>query len=179
MIISTTPNSHGRLLCNIENEGGRQEGIDIGPIMREEFYLKTHSEERIPRAFLEFCREGGVEAIVDLLHAEHGSLHERYSTSSAILRYQDSQDSMKSALHHSVAEGNYEVTWLLLLLASSLDLQQFPLEVKDVANQMNLVRESQEGLEDIRNLKDQDGMTAGQRALVNPESTFNSSLLIA
>ena len=175
---TSTFDSEQRVICNLNNEGGMQEGIDILPILTEESYLKAYPEERKCRAFLEFCREGDVEAIVDVLNddgeedeeeingkdrvadIENDSAEAANRQPADILRYQDPLGSMVSGLHLAVINGTVEVIWLLLLLASNLDHSQFPMEVKRAAEQMGTTREDQTGKIDIRTLRDSDGMTA-------------------
>lgn len=168
-----------QLLCNIKNEGGLQEGIDILPLLAEESYLKAFPEERRCRAFLEFCGDGDIEAIVDLLDDddddednedddENGRSAEdrgRNIGGIDVLRYQDSMDSMSTGLHVAITHGRTEVAWLLLLLASTLPMSQFPQEVLQAADQLQLSREDQNDKVDLRTLKDNEGMTAAQRAM--------------
>lgn len=150
-----------KVLCNITNEGGLQEGVDILPLLVEESYLRTFPEERRPRAFLEFCAEGDFEAIVNLLDDDGEE-----STENKIdpLRYQDPIGLPRSGLHIAIKHERIEVVWLLLLLASTLPKSQFPSEVLRAADRLQLSREDQSGKVDIRTLKDGEGMTAAQLA---------------
>ena len=140
------------------------------PILTEETYLKAYPEERRCRAFLEFCGEGDVEAIVDLLNdGDDGDENEETSGLSSghsvdVLRYQDQIGSMGSGLHVAVQNQRVEVAWLLLLLASTLSVDQFPVAVLQAAQDLGIQREDQSGKADIRLLKDSQGMTAEQRA---------------
>lgn len=169
-LIATTPSGEQQLLCNLKNEGGLQESLDILPILTEETYLKAYPEERRCRAFLEFCGEGDVEAIVDLLDdGDDGEENEETSgpgsgSSIDVLRYQDQIGSMGSGLHVAVQNQRVEVAWLLLLLASTLSVDQFPVAVLQAAQNLGMQREDQSGKADIRLLKDSQGMTAEQRA---------------
>jgi hypothetical protein len=172
-----------RILVNMNNEGGLQENIDIFPILQEESYLRAYPEERKCRAFLEFCREGDHKAIVDLLnsgdddddssdedeemddddggHAKRENPMSGPSKSPAeILRYQDPLGGMQSGLHAAAANGHREVAWLLLLLASELAQTEFPPLVFQEAAAMGIMREEQEGLVDIRSLRDAGGRSA-------------------
>ena len=169
-----------QVLCNIKNEGGYQAGLDILPLLTEESYLKTFPDERRARAFLEFCREGDIEAIVSLLGDEDADeddeemdgedeeceVDEKYEENEKIridvLRYQDSTSSMESALHVAIRHGRIEVAWLLLLLASTLPISEFPPEVLQAAEQLQLSREEQYGKVDIRTLKNEEGMTGAE-----------------
>lgn len=139
------------------------------PILTEESYLKAYPEERRCRAFLEFCGEGDVEAIVDLLNDDDGEGEEEGSGQGAghgmdVLRYQDQVGSLGSGLHVAVQNQRMEVAWLLLLLASALKIDQFPTAVLQAAQNLGIQREDQNGKPDIRSLKDSQGMTAEQRA---------------
>ena len=169
-LITSTPSGGQQLLCNLKNEGGLQEGLDMLPILTEESYLKAYPEERRCRAFLEFCGEGDVEAIVDLLNdGDDGEEDEESSEQSAgqsidVLRHQDQIGSMGSGLHVAVQNQRVEVVWLLLLLASTLELDQFPVAVLQAAQSLGIQREDQSGKADIRSLRDLQGMTAEQRA---------------
>lgn len=156
-----------KMLCNITNEGGLQEGVDILPLLVEESYLKTFPEERRPRAFLEFCAEGDIEAIVTLLDDDGDDNDDDEDVAEEKidpLRYQDPINSLSSGLHIAIAHGRIEVVWLLLLLASTLPMSQFPSEVFQAADRLQLSRGDQSGKVDIRTLKDGDGMTPAQRA---------------
>jgi hypothetical protein len=75
-----------------------------------------------------------------------------------LLRYQDAIGDMRSGLHAAVAAHNREVAWLLLLLASDLDLGQFPAEVLHEAEALQVQRGAVEI--DIRSLRDAEGRTA-------------------
>ena len=113
-LIMTTASSEQQLLCNLKNEGGIQEGLDILPILTEESYLKAYPEERRCRAFLEFCGEGDVEAIIDLLNDSDGEDGEEAPEQGAgynidVLRYQDQLGSMSSGLHVAVQNQKIEV----------------------------------------------------------------------
>lgn len=170
-LITTTPSGEQQLSCNLNNEGGLQERLDILPILTEESYLKAYPEERRCRAFLEFCGEGDVEAIVDLLNDGDDDGEENdedtgqgSGQSIDVLRYQDQLGSMGSGLHVAVQNQRMEVVWLLLLLASTLKTDQFPASVLQAAQSFELQREIQTGKADIRSLKDSQGMTAEQRA---------------
>ena len=172
-------NGDQQVICNIKNEGGLQEGLDILPLLAEESYLKAFPEERRCRAYLEFCGEGDVEAIINLLQddddyddgdeepgdtvkseAKNVDPLERID----VLRYQDPMGSMSSGLHVAIANKRIEVVWLLLLLASTLALAQFPPEILEAAGQWKVARENQSGKVDIRTLKDGEGTTAAERA---------------
>ena len=172
-LLTTTPSGEQQLLCNLKNEGGLQERLDMLPILTEESYLKAYPEERRCRAFLEFCGEGDIEAIIDLLNDGDDAEEDEESPglgashSIDVLRYQDQIGSMGSGLHVAVQNQRIEVTWLLLLLASTLKIDKFPAAVLQAAQNIGIQREDQGGKVDIRSLKDSQGMTAEQRAAGN------------
>lgn len=173
--ISNT-DTHGNLqiLCDLKNEGGLQESLDILPVLTEESYLKAYPEERKSRAFLEFCAQGDVPAIIDVLddNEESDEDDDRMDSSSHtsvhkdILRYQDHLGSMKSGLHMAIQNQRMDVAWLLLLLASDVNDSVFPDEVKSAASGFGITRDDQMGKIDIRALKDAEGLTAYDRARV-------------
>jgi hypothetical protein len=67
---------------------------------------------------------------------------------------------MQSGLHAAVQAQSREVAWLLLLLASNLDLMQFPPEVFQEAASMGIMRGLTEDKVDIRSLRDANGKSA-------------------
>ncbi|MCJ1367986.1 hypothetical protein MMC16_007124 [Acarospora aff. strigata] len=154
-----------QLLCNIINEGGVLAGHDILPLLVEDTYLRSHPEERRCHAFLEFCREGDVEAMADVLRDDEGEDDNILTTDNDILRYQDPLGSMSSGLHIAVEAKQSQVAWMLLLLASNLDLEQFPPEVHRAADILGVARQDQSGKVDIRTLRDAEGRTAEQLAI--------------
>ncbi len=177
ILIGDTPTGEQQLLCNLKNEGGLQNDLNILPLLTEECYLKTFPEERKSQAFLEFCGEGDIEAIVDLLNDEdygeekdqNGRAGESIVEDDTLrrtdtLRYQDQIRSLGSGLHIAVQNQKVEAAWFLLLLASTLDISQFPKQVIRAAEQLGARREDQTGKDDIRTLQDAEGMTAAQRA---------------
>ncbi len=166
-LIKTTSVGEQQLLCNLNNEGGLQQGLDILPILTEESYLKAYPEERKCRAFLEFCREGDIEAILELLgHSEHEEDVEDVGSGHNVdvLRYQDQIGSMESGLHLAVQSQRVEVAWLLLFMTSNFGLKHFPQEVLRALQSSELQREDQTSRTDIRQLRDAEGNTAEQRA---------------
>ncbi|KAK5119506.1 hypothetical protein LTR85_007606 [Meristemomyces frigidus] len=164
-----------RIVVDLNNEGGLQEGIDIMPILQEESYLRAYPEERKCRAFLEFCKEGDHRAIAELLKGCSEEPHEEdmdedamdgeasgpQKSADEVLRYQDPIGDMQSGLHAAVANGHREVAWLLLLLASEYPELEFPALVFQEAAALGVMREFQQGSKvDIRSLKDAHGRTA-------------------
>jgi hypothetical protein len=146
----------------VRNEGGVQENLDILPILTEEGYLKAFPEERKARAFLEFCKEGDLEAIVGLVKDHHEGGSEEGDVDG--LRYQDGLGDMSSGLHAAIYNGQEEVAWLLLLLGSNLDWESFPPQVTEAAGRYGISLNDRHGDPDIRGLKDSQGHTAADIA---------------
>jgi len=177
-ISSFSPSDGQQILCNLHNEGGVQEKLDIMPLLTEEAYLRAYPEDRKCRAFLEFCREGDLQAVVDLLkdddeedeedEDEDEEMDDESSrpkkTAAEILRYQDPIGDMQSGLHAAVTGGSREVAWLLLLLASELPELDIPALVYQEAATLGIMREDQTGKVDIRSLRDAQGRSAEQLA---------------
>ena len=154
-----------------------QADLDILPLLTEESYLKAYPEDRKARAFLEFCREGDYKAIVEMLQddeieedddgdEEMGDSEEpgKEVGIDRMLRYQDPIGQMESGLHAAVHAQSREVAWLLLLLASNLDLKEFPALVFQEAASLGIMRGLTEDKVDIRSLKDANGKTAEEIA---------------
>ena len=170
-VVNVDSNGTQQLLCDLNNEGGLQKGQDILPILNEESYLRAYPEERKARAFLQFCADGDIEAIVDVLRIEDNLDTDERNISTAsftsaddILRYQDQLGSMSSALHLAIQNQRVEVAWLLLLLASHVEDSAFPIEAMSMAQDVGISRSDYRGSVDIRSLKDSEGMTAYERA---------------
>ena len=164
-VLSHSPSGAEQILCNVNNEGGLQEGFDILPILREESYLKAFPEERKSRAFLEFCAEGDVGAILDLINGEDEDFSVNGDDKGAaksidVLRYQDPLGSLSTGLHMAIHNGHEEIAWLLLLIASSLEFKFFPADVIQAAETLGAKREEQTGKVDIRVLEDAEHRTA-------------------
>jgi hypothetical protein len=173
-IASKSSTGAQEVFCTLNNEGGLQENLDILPLLSEESYLKAYPEDRKSRAFLEFCREGDYAAIVDMLLSdeveeddededeEMGDSDQPGKEVGAdrMLRYQDPIGDMQSGLHAAVHAQSREVAWLLLLLASNLDLQEFPALVFQEAASKGIMRGLTEDKTDIRSLRDANGKTA-------------------
>ncbi|KAF1963732.1 hypothetical protein CC80DRAFT_530517 [Byssothecium circinans] len=176
-ISSTSSSGTQQVLCNLNNEGGLQENLDILPLLTEGSYLKAYPEDRKCRAFLEFCREGDMQAIIGILQdddsddedededgdADMGDGEEVAGKTvgvDAMLRYQDPIGEMQSGLHAAVQAQSREVAWLLLLLASNLPLVEFPPEVFQEAEALGIMRGLTEDKTDIRSMKDANGKTA-------------------
>lgn len=111
-LITTTSSREQQLLCNLKNEGGLQERLDILPILTEESYLKAYPEERRCRAFLEFCGEGDIQAIVDPLGDDEEDDNDEDVQRGGrldVLRYQDQFGSLGTGLHVAIQNQKVEV----------------------------------------------------------------------
>ncbi len=167
-VTQTSSTGNQQILCNLDNEGGLQEGIDIMPLLVEASYLKVYPEDRKGRAFVEFAAEGDAMSMLHML-VEHDSDDEvdgkqQATTDIEILRYQDPLGGMNSALHTAVLNNNEVVAWLLLWLASGLDEGVFPADVVQHAQELKIARGSLTGQADIRSLVNSAGRTAAQLA---------------
>ncbi|KAF1915969.1 hypothetical protein BDU57DRAFT_515778 [Ampelomyces quisqualis] len=174
-IASASSTGAQQVVCNLRNEGGLQEGLDILPLLSEESYLKAYPEDRKCRAFLEFCREGDYKAIIGMLQddeveeddededeemADCDGAGNKEVGIDRMLRYQDPIGGMQSGLHAAVQAQSREVAWLLLLLASNYDLMEFPPLVFQEAASLGIMRGLTEDKVDIRSLRDANGKTA-------------------
>lgn len=81
-----------------------------------------------------------------------------------LLRYQDQLGSFKSGLHIAVENENLDPAWLLLFLASNLDLSSFPSHILAGAREFGITRPNQMAMTDIRDLKDVEGRIAKEIA---------------
>ena len=149
----------------MRNEGGVQENFDILPSATEEAYLRAYPEERIGHAFLEFCREGDIDAIVHLIKDAELNDAEEESEKIDVLRYQGAFEGVEgSGLHVAIRYNQEEVAWLMLVLGSSLDWAQFPPQVLQGMNELNLSKEDRKSGIDVRSLRDSKGQTAAALA---------------
>lgn len=149
-----------QVLTQYHNEGGIQSSLDIFPLIIEEAYLEANPAARPARAFLTMCGEGDVAGIIELLKAIEEDSDEGDMTPSALLRYQDPLDDMKTGLHVAIEKLQLEAFWLLLWLASTLSNAEFPEEVVRAAESMGAGRETVLGEADIRSLRDASGRSA-------------------
>lgn len=149
-----------QVLCTIRNEGGEQSGFDILPTATEEAYLRAYPEERRGHAFLEFCREGDIDAILHLVKDDSEDDADDEEEQADILRYQGSFEGIDgSALHVAVQYQREEVAWLLLAMASDLDWSKFPAQVLQAMESLGLSKNDRKANPDIRTLKDGRGRT--------------------
>lgn len=163
-LISEGANDALQILCNLNNEGGLQENLDIYYLLTEESYLKANPKERKAHAFLEFCRSGELPAVIEMIQSskeEESDDEEDVGMGiDEIFRHQDPIGDGQSGLHAAVAAGSREIAWLLLLLASDLELTEFPPEFLQEAKALGFMREEIQGLADIRTLRDEQDRTA-------------------
>lgn len=149
-----------QVLCTIRNEGGEQNGFDILPTATEEAYLRAYPEERRGHAFLEFCREGDIDAILHLVKDGSEDDVEDGEQETDILRYQGTFEGIEgSALHVAVQYQRVEVAWLLLAMASTLDWSRFPSNVLQAMESLGLAKSDRKADPDIRTLQDANGRT--------------------
>lgn len=148
------------ILTRYTNEGGIQEGLDILPSIMEEAYLEANPEARPARAFHVMCGEGDVGGIVDLLRDIDQEGGEPGLPLAQLIRYQDPLANMKSGLHLAIEQGQEEIVWLLLWIASPLRTDAFPGPLREIAQAMGLQRPVTSPSEDIRALKDERGRMA-------------------
>lgn len=159
--ISSLSNSgQQQVLCIVRNEGGEQTGFDILPTATEEAYLRAYPEERRGHAFLEFCREGDIDAILHLIRDDSEDDFEDAEQEPDILRYTGSFEGIEgSALHVAIQYQRIEVAWLLLAMASTLDWSKFPPDVLQAMESLGLDRSDRKADPDIRSLQDANGRT--------------------
>lgn len=155
----------------IENEGGRAEAQDIRRVLLEEQYLRQHPHERKARAFLEFCREGDADAVVDLLQQgdddEDDDMMDdddddepdvSQMSLGEILRYQDRMSDGMTGLQAAILGGNATIVWLLLWVASGVNERHFPAAGVAYARELGIQRALTDT--DIRTLRDDAGRGA-------------------
>jgi hypothetical protein len=150
------------------NEGGIQENLDIFPNLKEEAYLASNPEARPARAYLTFCSEGDIINIIEMLRDfgenDEGEEEGQAVSPAQILRYQDPLNGQKSALHVAVENGQADVVWTLLWLASSLPDEAFPHEALGLAQSVGASRTFAQDGQDIRSLRNENGQTAADLA---------------
>lgn len=156
-------NNHGQqqVLCTVRNEGGEQPNFDILPTATEEAYLRAYPEERRGHAFLEFCREGDIDAMLHLIKDDSEvDADADEQDHQDILRYQGTFEGIEgSALHVAIRYQREEVAWLLLAMASNLDWSQFPAPVLQAMESLGLSKDDRKASPDVRTLKDDKGRT--------------------
>ena len=167
-ISSLSSSGTQQVLVNLRNEGGRQENYDILPAATEEAYLQAYPEERKGHAYLEFCREGDIDAIIHLIKdsrddSDNGEDDEEEIVD--ILRYRGTFEGIDgSGLHVAIRHNQQEVAWLLLALGSQLDWSKFSNVVLQAMQGLGLHKVDRNGEPDIRSLVDSEGRTAAALA---------------
>ena len=162
-LVTRSSSEQEQLFCDLNNEGGLQQDLDILPLLTEEVYLKAYPEERKARAFLSFCKEGDVPAIVELLQEDEDEMAGEPHVD--VLRYQEPFGERQTGLHAAIEGKSVEVAYLLLLLASDLPLSAFPSIVLQEAERLGLHRGNTSGRVDIRTIQDARHRTAEQLAI--------------
>lgn len=152
-----------QVLCTVRNEGGTQIDFDILPTATEEAYLRAYPEERKAHAFLEFCREGDVDAILHMIKDDAENDADEEDTVD-LLQYCGTFEGIEgSGLHVAIRYNRVEVAWLMLILGSSLEWSDFPAEVLKAMDGV-LNKEDRRASPDVRALRDADGRTAAALA---------------
>lgn len=127
--------------------------------------MRTYPEERLGHAFLEFCREGDIDALVHLIKDAELNDAKEESGKVDVLRYQGTFEGIEgSGLHVAIRYNQEEVVWLMLVLGSSLDWSQFPPQVLQAMELLNLSKDDRKVGIDLRSLKDSEGRTAAALA---------------
>jgi hypothetical protein len=155
-----------QVLVTLRNEGGAQENYDILPAATEEAYLRAYPEERKGHAYLEFCREGDLDALVHLIKdpAEDEGAEPEDDTVD-VLRYCGTFEGIEgSGLHVAIRYSQQEVAWLLLALGSRHDWAKFPPVVINAMHDLGLSKEDRIADPDIRTLKDNEGRSPADLA---------------
>lgn len=146
----------------MRNEGGVQDNYDILPSATEEAYLRAYPEERRGHAYLEFCREGDIDAIIHMIkdadeNDDSGEEHEDQPDTD-FLTYSGTFEGIEgTGLHVAIRYGREDVAWLLLALASTLDWSQFPPPVLQAMTSLGLSKDDRVAGTEIRSINDSDG----------------------
>jgi hypothetical protein len=157
-ISSLSPSGSQQVLVTLRNEGGLQEKYDILPAATEEAYLRAYPEERKGHAYLEFCREGDIDAIIHMIEDSEDDGDEEDQETGDILRYRGTFEGIEgSGLHVAIRYNQQEVAWLLLALGSQLEWEKFPSIVLQAMHGLGLRKEDRNGEPDIRSLVDSEG----------------------
>lgn len=123
------------------------------------------------------CAEGDVGGTVELLQniaaggydddEDEGEEKpgEEEMSAAQILRYQDPLDGNKNALQLALENGQSEIVYLLLWLASKVPDEDFPEQIVHAASTIGAGRELADGGVDIRELRDEMGRGPGDVAI--------------
>lgn len=157
-ISSLSSTGQQQVLCTVRNEGGTQIDFDILPTATEEAYLRAYPEERKAHAFLEFCREGDMDAILHMIKDDEENDAEEEDALD-LLRYCGTFEGIEgSGLHVAIRYNRVEVAWLMLILGSSMEWSAFPAEVLKEMDGV-LRKEDRKPFPDVRTLQDAAGRT--------------------
>ncbi|KAK5048212.1 hypothetical protein LTR84_005882 [Exophiala bonariae] len=161
-ISSLSSSGDQQVLVTLRNEGGLQTDYDILPTATEEAYLRAYPEERKGHAYLQFCKEGDIDAIIHMIkdvdELEQEDDDEQEDTD--VLGYSGTFEGIEgSGLHVAIRYQQQEVAWLLLALGSQLDWSRFPNVVLQAMHGLGLQKEDRKAQSEIRNIKDSSGRT--------------------
>ena len=163
-ISSLSSSGQQQVLCTVRNEGGVQQNFDILPSATEEAYLRAYPEERRGHAYLEFCREGDIDAIIHMIKdtddddSDDDDMSGNAHPDTGFLSYTGTFEGIEgSGLHVAIRYRREDVAWLLLALGSTLDWSQFPPPVLQAMQSFGLSKEDRIAGVDIRTLKDSQG----------------------
>lgn len=148
-----------QVLCIVRNEGGEERNFDILPAATEEAYLRTYPEERKGHAYLQFVREGDIDAIVHLIKDDQEADAED-EDGFDVMTYSGATEELNGCgLHVAVQYGQEQVAWLLLALASTLEWSKFPPGALQAMEGLGLSKEDRLEPGDIRTQVDLAGRT--------------------
>jgi hypothetical protein len=141
-----------------------QTDYDILPTATEEAYLRAYPEERKGHAYLQFCREGDIDAIIHMIK-DVDEEDEDDDDESDVLGYSGTFEGIEgSGLHVAIRYQQQEVAWLLLALGSQLEWSKFPDVVLQAMQGLGLRKEDRKAQSEIRSLKDSSGRTPADLA---------------
>ena len=164
-VASFSPNGQQHVLCTVKNESGVEIDYDILPAATEESYLRTFPDERQGYAFLQFAKEGDLDAMVCLIRDGAQDDAEESQDKIDVLRYCGTFEGVEgSALHVAIRYNQPEAAWLLLVLGSSLPWTEFPGYVSSAMEGFGLSQNDRIPGPDVRSLKDSDGKTPAMLA---------------
>ncbi|KEF60260.1 uncharacterized protein A1O9_05110 [Exophiala aquamarina CBS 119918] len=159
-ISSLSATGDQQVLVTLRNEGGVQTGYDILPTATEEAYLRAYPEERKGHAYLQFCREGDIDAIIHMIKDVDEQENDEEDEYSDVLEYSGTFEGIHgSGLHVAIRHQQQEVAWLLLALGSQLEWSKFPDAVIQAMQELGLQKEDRNSQSDIRSLKDSSDRT--------------------
>jgi len=144
-----------QVLVTVRSEGGTQKDFDILPSATEEAYLRTYPEERKGHAYLEFCREGDMDAILHMIKDQEEDDAEEEGDQLDVLRYKGTFEGIDgTGLHVALRYNHVEIAWLSLALGSNLPWDKFPAPVLQAMEQLGLSKDSRQDGTDVRTLED-------------------------